>query len=132
MSEHSFSDQPAGADITPTDGHAVARGWGEMAYTWIGSYARAHRTFIGEECTKAARAEGMTPPHDPRAWGSVFRRAAREGIIRRVGYAQSPQRHFAPTPLWQSEIHDGAGDTPAPLPEREREEADGSNAEAAR
>ena len=85
----------------------ASRRWGEIAYTWIGEYAKTNRKFIGEECTQAARAAGVALPDDPRAWGSVFRRAAQDGIIRRIGYEKSPLRHRAPTILWESTLYCG-------------------------
>jgi hypothetical protein len=100
MSEHSVSVD------------AAARGWGELADAWIRTYARTNRQFISEECTRAACAGGLALPPDPRAWGSPFRRAARDGIIRRVGYAQSPQRHLSPTVLWRSAVYGGIADPP--------------------
>lgn len=99
MTDHSsFRTDRETADIA----RPAARRFGKIAYRWIHAYALANRQFIGEECTKAARAAGVRRPHDPRAWGSAFWRAARDGIIRRIGYAQSPLRDHAPTILWQS------------------------------
>lgn len=80
----------------------AARRWGKIAYRWILAYAQHNRKFIGEECTQAARAAGIASPHDLRAWGWSFRKAAREGVIRPVGYAPSPLRHCAPTIVWES------------------------------
>ncbi len=99
-----------------TDGHTgpAARRWGEMAYRWILAYAQDNRKFIGEECTQAARAAGMVSPHDLRAWGSSFRRAAREGVIRPVGHAPSPLRHLAPTIVWESALYREAPEGRAP------------------
>src|SRR5947209_7702819 len=76
--------------------------------------AQAHRKFISAECTQAAAAAGVTVPTDPRAWGAPFRRAARDGIIRRIGYGPSLRRHLAPTPLWESALcgADGAAARP--------------------
>ena len=84
-----------------------ARSWRNIAYRWMLEYSKANRRFISEECTHAARAAGITPLDDPRAWGSVFRRAAQDGIIRRAGYRESPLRHLSPTILWESLLYGG-------------------------
>lgn len=76
--------------------------WGELAIERIRAYAATHAEFISEECTDWAAAQGFTSPADPRAWGAPFQKAARLGIIRKVGYGVSQRRHLSPTPLWQS------------------------------
>lgn len=76
--------------------------WGELAIERIRAYAATHPEFISEECTDWAAAQGFTSPADPRAWGAPFQKAARLGIIRKVGYGVSQRRHLSPTPLWRS------------------------------
>lgn len=39
---------------------------------------------------------------DSRAWGSVFRRAAKEGVIRKVGYAPAKSSNLSPKTLWEA------------------------------
>lgn len=77
-------------------------GWADEAYRWIGDYAKTHRRFISEECTDAAAVAGLTSPADPRAWGGVFQKAARDCVIRKIGFGVSKRRHLSPTPLWES------------------------------
>lgn len=79
--------------------------WGERAYQWIRGYAMHCRQFISEECTALAAKSGIESPADPRAWGHPFKRAAREGVIQKVGYGISNNRHRSPTPLWRSLIY---------------------------
>jgi hypothetical protein len=76
--------------------------FGERAYAWIVSYAQTHRQFISEQCTAAAAAAGIVSPADDRAWGAPFHRAARAGVIRKIGFGVSQRRHLSPTPLWAS------------------------------
>lgn len=76
--------------------------WGELAIERIRTYAATHPEFISEECTDWAASQGFTSPTDPRAWGAPFLKAARLGIIRKVGYGISQRRHLSPTPLWRS------------------------------
>jgi hypothetical protein len=74
----------------------------DRAYAWIVAYAKDHRRFISEQCTDAAAATGLVSPADSRAWGHPFRKAVRDGVIRKVGFGISTRRHLSPTPLWES------------------------------
>lgn len=76
--------------------------WGDLALARIRAYAAMHAEFISEDCTDWAASQGFTSPADPRAWGAPFQKAARLGIIRKVGYGVSQRRHLSPTPLWRS------------------------------
>lgn len=76
--------------------------WGDMALDRIRAYAATHDRFISEECTDWAASQGFTSPADPRAWGAPFQKAARLGVIRKVGFGISQRRHLSPTPLWES------------------------------
>jgi hypothetical protein len=78
--------------------------WNDVAYEWIRKYAKLHKRFISEQCTAWAAEQGFSSPTDPRAWGAPFKRAAKDGIIVRVGYGTSLRRHLSPTPLWESAI----------------------------
>lgn len=81
--------------------------WCELAFSWIKTYALAHREFISEECTAAAQSAGIPAPPDDRAWGIPFKRASKQKIIVRIGYGVSKRRHLSPTPLWQSQTYRG-------------------------
>lgn len=83
----------------------VVPDWSEIAYRWIVQYAREHRgqRFISEDVTDAAREAGISSPTDSRAWGHPFRKAAKAGIIKRVGYGVSARRHLSPTPMWEAQ-----------------------------
>lgn len=87
-------------------GHAEreAPDWGSVALAFVHKYARSHAQFVAEDCIAAAIAWGLASPV-PKAWGPVFRRAARLGIITRVGYEPSKRRHCSPTPLWHSNVY---------------------------
>ncbi len=87
--------------------HGIEPSWGDRAYLWIVEYAKTHRRFISEECTQMGDASGFASPADARAWGVPFRRAARQGIIRKIGFGISQRRHLSPTPLWESLIYGG-------------------------
>jgi hypothetical protein len=61
--------------------------WPEKAYVALRSYARLPNHAAGvawnpeDAVDFALRQPGMTPPHDLRAFGHIFRRMRREGII---------------------------------------------------
>lgn len=92
----------AAAPVHPEDfGHT----WAELAHAFLCRYARRHRTFTAEECTKASIAWGMIQPPTTRAWGQIYRNAARKGIIVQAGIGRSLGRHYSICPLWRSTIY---------------------------
>lgn len=82
--------------------------WGDLAYRFLEGYARAHERFAGWMVVKAAANLGDFPtPPNAKAWGAVIQRAARAGVIERVGIAKDPNRHGNPIPLWGSRVYRG-------------------------
>lgn len=77
--------------------------WAAVALAFVHKYARSHRQFIAEDCIEAAVEWGLAVPV-PKAFGPVFRSAARVGIVTKIGYVQSARRHLSPTPLWSSNV----------------------------
>ncbi len=76
--------------------------WGDEAYRWLRRYAERHRDrFISEQCTAWVAEQGFVTTV-PKAWGRVFQRAAKDGVIVRVGWGTSQRRHLSPTILWES------------------------------
>ncbi len=102
------SERDIGIAQAAKNADEVTPGWSQLAYDWVKSYALVHREFISEDCTAAATVAGIPVPHDPRAWGHPFARAARQRIIVRIGYGISKRRHLSPTPLWRSQTWKGA------------------------
>lgn len=56
--------------------------------------------FLAEEFVAWA-VKRMAAPPDPRAWGGPIRRAASQGLIRRVGYAPAASSNLSPKCLWE-------------------------------
>lgn len=56
-------------------------------------------TFTSEEFRQDVKATLPQPPDD-RAFGSVFRRAAKAGVIKKLGFVPALTRHCAPTVMW--------------------------------
>ncbi len=79
--------------------HAGKR-WVRLAVGYVQEYAAKHETFLAEDCREFAEADGLTCPPDSRAWGGVMRRALREGIIVRAGYAPACSSNGSPKCLW--------------------------------
>jgi hypothetical protein len=76
-------------------------GWSDAAYSFFLSYITRHQSFMTEEVRAASY--GIVPePPSLRAWGAVIVRAAREGLIRRIGYQQvkNANAHMTPAALW--------------------------------
>lgn len=95
-----------GGAIQAAVNHAdvVAPGWSDGAYAALRAYAKANSLFKSEDVRRHAHASGLPQPPDARAWGAVFQRAARDGLIRRVGYGKSMNRvaHGRPATVWQT------------------------------
>ena len=76
--------------------------WGWLARLFLEQYARSHKRFTSFDLRAAAREWGLVMPPTDKAFGAVFKRAAKEGVIRGIGYAPHPERHASPTVLWES------------------------------
>ena len=81
---------------------SVTPGWSNHAYAFLIDYARKHGRFISEDVSRASHAdlEFIQPP-SPKAWGSVYRRAAMDGVIVMDGVGRSSLRHASICPMWR-------------------------------
>lgn len=77
-------------------------GWSDLAFEFIKLYAQQHKgaRFIGRDITQAAKSYGLIEPPNEKAWGGPLQRAARAGVIRKIGAEPDPNRHMALVPLW--------------------------------
>lgn len=93
------------AAMSAAEDHAnrVHGDWSARAYLMVTKYIRRGGLFMAEDVRAWAEGEGLPPPPDPRAWGAVIMRAAKEGLIKRIGYEPSRNRqaHLRPTAVWQ-------------------------------
>lgn len=71
--------------------------WGDLAYEALRLYAAGKRasgvTFTSEDVRSSIAAAGVPEPPHLRAWGSVFKRAARAGLIVKAGIVESRAAH---------------------------------------
>lgn len=89
--EHAEAEQPA---------------WGEIAYRYLLRFAERNYEFQSEDVSDAANVDESFPkPPTDRAWGSVYRRASKAGVIRQCGTAKSRRRHASICPRWVSLIN---------------------------
>lgn len=80
----------------------VSPEWLERAYAILRQYAMTHEQFTSYDFRRA----GLTvSPTTSKAFGAVFQRAARAGLIVNIGYEKHPERHLSPTVLWRSQIY---------------------------
>lgn len=82
----------------------VHDGWSEKAYQFLSDYLKENKgLFMAEDVRNKAIKEAFPAPPDQRAWGAVFVRAVKAGIIKRRGYAQvkNPVGHCHPAAVWQ-------------------------------
>jgi hypothetical protein len=82
-------------------------GWSERAYAFLVNYARTHADFISEDVSDAAIAAGEPQPPTLRAWGQIYRRAAKNDVIIQTGIGRSRRRHASVCPRWSSLLYKG-------------------------
>ena len=79
-----------------------------MAFDLLATFAqkakRAGEDFTSEQVRAYASERGLLAPSDGRAWGSVFLRASRAGIIEHVGFDTSSiaRRGHTPIKKWRA------------------------------
>ena len=99
-----LSDKDAGMALATGKADARHDGWSAQAYTFLAAYAGTHALFAGWQVVQDARDQHAVPDASGKAWGSVFLKAARNGIIEKAGYTTDPNRHANPIPLWRSRL----------------------------
>lgn len=100
-SQLAFALQARDEGIARSADHAesVDPGWGESCYRVLRDFIGENREFNSYEFREFLGRIGFPCPV-PKALGAVMQRAAREGLIRKIGYDPHPERHCSPTPRW--------------------------------
>lgn len=75
--------------------------WKKGARGYLLEYcAYSSAPFMAEDVRGYAEERSFAKPPDGRAWGAVFQAAAREGLIRKVGYAPAKSSNLSPKVQW--------------------------------
>ena len=90
-----------GMEAAIAHAESVQEGWKEAAYYFILVFP--NKEFRNEEIRKFAYAKGLPQPPAERAWGGVIVRAARAGMIEKIGieHSQNPEAHQAMVGKWR-------------------------------
>jgi hypothetical protein len=103
-----FEAEPTGEDlrdkgIQQAMDHAneTSEKWSEIAYAFLREYMVGQSVFMAENVREASRNVVPDPPSN-RAWGGVLVRAAKEGLITRMGFrnVKNTRAHCTPATLW--------------------------------
>ena len=81
---------------------AVDMFWSDTAYAHVMDFCRLKDTFLTEDARAFAEGRGLNPPPDGRAWGAVMRRAAKNGLMKKCGYAPAKSSNLSPKVLWEA------------------------------
>lgn len=74
----------AGIEEAVNHANQVENNWSEQAFEFLKTFASSAGEFMTEDVRVAA--QGIIPsPPDARAWGGVVKRAAKIGVISKVG-----------------------------------------------
>mgnify|MGYP007100114622 CR=1 FL=1 len=86
--------------------------WTKLARAYLYLHAKKHAEFSGEDAVDAFLEAGYVPPPDQRAFGAMFKKLSREGVIsRHPDNKCAPRRkgHGTMTPIWVSNVYGRAG-----------------------
>lgn len=82
--------------------------WSEEAYRFLKNFIEASKqsrvyTFMTEQARKESAYFNIKEPPSCRAWGGIVLRAAKEGLIRKVGFGKvtNPKAHCTPATVWE-------------------------------
>lgn len=96
-------DAQAGIDQAVAAAERQVAGWLDTAYAFIELWCSQNNgaRCIGHDIVQASVAKGVIQPANSKAWGGPIQRAARMGLIKRIGFDEDPNRHGNPVPLWE-------------------------------
>ena len=82
--------------------------WRAQAFEFLVDFAGANIEFISEDVSDASKEKGFPQPPTDRAWGTVYVKAVKAGIITQYGIGRSRRRHASICPLWRSLVFKAA------------------------
>lgn len=76
--------------------------WTENAYSFLLNYIKSNKEFMAEDVREASKGIVSDPPSQ-RAWGGVFVRAVKSGLITRKGFrnTRNAKAHCTPASVWE-------------------------------
>jgi len=76
--------------------------WSNKAYDFLLKYIKYQNQFMTED-VRVASEKAIPKPPSNRAWGSVILKAAKSGLINRVGFAnvKNAKAHKTPASVWR-------------------------------
>lgn len=86
--------------------HAVEKveSWGDQCFELLKQYIEINRQPFQAEFFRmwCETGDRIQPPPHKRAYGPILMRGAKEGLLRKQGYAptSNPKAHCAPTTVW--------------------------------
>lgn len=97
-----------GIETSITHADSIIENWQQTAYQFLLRYVRENKNskFMAEDIRNSS--DGWVPePPNNRAWGGIIVRAAKAGIIKRIGYkkVKNTKAHCTPAAIWESTIN---------------------------
>lgn len=76
--------------------------WTYYAYEFLLNYIKSNREFMAEDVRIASEGFVEIPP-SKRAWGGIFVKAVKSGLIKRKGFmnVKNAKAHCTPATLWE-------------------------------
>lgn len=102
--EQALARADDGMERSMAHAEAACDKWGDLAYSFLESFCRRQRLFISEDVSDASKRWGMVQPPTDRAWGQVYKRAQKAGLIEMDGTGRSRRRHASLCPRWRSRV----------------------------
>lgn len=93
----------AGIALACESAEAKEPGWNEQAYYLLREFITGCTVdFLCEDFRKYCERNNLTAPPSLRAYGGIIAKAYKQGLIRKVGYAQvsNPRAHMANCSRW--------------------------------
>lgn len=93
----------AGMMMAEDNANTKINGWSRIAFNILREFLMFHNDpFLAEEVRSYASQRGLDEPPSKRAWGGVITRAARQKLIKSIGFGltTNPLAHRTPATLW--------------------------------
>jgi hypothetical protein len=104
--------EPAGADLRDagmqqaiTHADDVNDAWSDKAYYYLTMFVRYHQEpFMAEDFRAYCEKYKLPQPPHLRAYGGIIARAAKSGLIQRVGFRNlsNAKAHCTPAAVWEA------------------------------